>query len=104
MVTVVVIINMLISLMLFYVAWRVWQLKRRLVKIADTLTAAERSTHAVLHRAPNAIYKGQQNVHNLRQTNQALEQQIQQVRQIFRLLIFGQQVWLRYFQKFRSKS
>ena len=62
MVTVVVIINMLMSLMLFYVAWRVWQLKRRLVKIADTLTAAERSTHAVLHRAPNAIYKSQQNV------------------------------------------
>ncbi len=102
MVIVVVIINMLISLMLFYLAWRVWQFKRRLVKIAAILTAADRSTHAVLNRAPNAIYQGQQNVHNLGQTQQALELQIQQVRQIFSLLMVGQQVWLRYFQKLRS--
>jgi len=101
MVTFIVIINTLISLVLFYVAWQVWRLKRWLAKFADTLIAAELSTYAVLHEAPEAIYRGQQNIHNLRQRNQLLELQIQQLRQIFSLLAMGQQVWLRYFRRLK---
>ncbi len=96
MVTVVVIINTLISLALLYVAWKVWRLKQWLAKLADKLIAAELSTYTVLHRAPKAIYRGQQNIHDLRRRNQLLELQIKQARQIFSLLAMGQQFWLRY--------
>ncbi|KAF3887800.1 MULTISPECIES: hypothetical protein [Nostocales] len=101
MVAVVVIINILISLILFYVAWRVWLLKQRLANIADILSAAQRSTHAVLHKAPTAIYVGQRNIHNLRQGNQPKQLQIQRVRQIFSLLAFGQKIGHRYFFKLK---
>ncbi|GAX44772.1 hypothetical protein NIES4075_57910 [Tolypothrix sp. NIES-4075] len=99
MVTVVVIINLLISLILLYIARRVWQLKKRLANIANRLAAAERCTHAVLDKAPSNISRRQQNIHNLRQGNQSIQVQIQQVRQIFSLLLVGQQIHGRYFVK-----
>ncbi|GAA6622254.1 hypothetical protein [Scytonema sp. NUACC26] len=101
MVTVIVVLNMLISLTLFYMAWQIWLLKRRVARIADILSAAERSTHAVLHKAPTAIYVGQRNIHNLRQGNQPKQLQIQQVREIFSLLAFGEKIWRRYFFRFQ---
>ncbi|MHC0062732.1 hypothetical protein ACWATR_07370 [Nostoc sp. UIC 10890] len=99
MVILVVIINTLISLTLLYVAWRVWQLKQQLAYIADRLTAYESCTHTALNKAPENIYLSQQNIHNLRQRNQALQIQIQQVRQIISLLLLGRQIWQRYFPK-----
>ncbi|MDF5713939.1 MAG: hypothetical protein PUP93_08605 [Rhizonema sp. NSF051] len=104
MVTVVVIINTLISLMLFYITWRVWKLKQRLVRIADRLVIAEHKTHAILDRKPEAIYKGQRNIQNLRQRSLLLQLQIQQARQIFNLLLVGAQVWRNHFWRLQSKS
>ncbi|MBW4614470.1 MAG: hypothetical protein KME21_14590 [Desmonostoc vinosum HA7617-LM4] len=95
MVIVVIVINTLISLILLYTAGQVWQLKQRLAFISDRLTFYERCTHAALYKAPENIYAGQQGIHNLMQQNQALQAQIQQVRQIISLLFFGRQVWQR---------
>jgi hypothetical protein len=102
MVTVVVVINVFISLILLYVAWRVQRLKTRLTRIANIFIAAERSTHAVLPGAPQAFYTSQQNVHNLRQKDQPPQLQIQRLRQILSLVTLGQQVWRRYFLRLSS--
>lgn len=99
MVILVVTINTLISLILLYIAWQVWQLKQRLASVADSLTAYEICTHATLHQAPENIYLNQQNIYNLRQKNQALQIQIQQVQQIISLILLGRQIWQRYFQR-----
>ncbi|MHC5728333.1 MAG: hypothetical protein ACYTXY_30310 [Nostoc sp.] len=99
MVILVILVNTLISLILLYVAWRVWQLKRQLAYIADRLTAYESCTHAALNKAPENIYLSQDNIYNLRQKNQALQMQIQQVRQIISLLLLGRQIWQRYFRR-----
>lgn len=98
MVTIVVVINTLISLMLLYAAWQVWKLKQKLRIVADRLAAYERCSHAVLYAVPEKIYTTQQNIYNLRQGNQNLEVQIQQVRQIISLLFLGRQVWRRSFR------
>jgi hypothetical protein len=94
----------MISLLLFYVAWRIWQLRRRLANIANILIAADLSSYAVLHEAPKAIYRRQENIYKTRLVNQTLQLQIQQFRQIFGLLLLGQQLWRRYFHKLRSES
>ncbi|MEH2105448.1 hypothetical protein [Nostoc sp.] len=104
MVILVILVNTLISLMLLYVAWRVWQLKQQLAYIADRLTAYESCTHATLKKAPENIYLSQQNIYKLRQRNQALQIQIQQVRQIISLLLLGRQIWQRYFPKLELTS
>ncbi|MBH8553310.1 hypothetical protein I8751_13185 [Nostocaceae cyanobacterium CENA357] len=93
MVMIVVVINTLISLILFYVAWRVWKLKQLIRQIANKLTVYERNTYAALYNAPENIYIGQRNIHNLRQGNQGLQVKIQQVRQIVGLLFLGRRVW-----------
>ncbi|OUL28024.1 hypothetical protein BV372_25315 [Nostoc sp. T09] len=102
MVTLVVILNILISLLLLYVAWRMWKLKQQIRIVADRLATYERYSHAVLYAAPENIYTAQQKISNLRQRNQSLEVQIQQVRQIISLLFLGRQVWRRSFQSLGS--
>jgi hypothetical protein len=104
MVILVILVNTFISLILLYVAWRVWQLKQQLAYIADRLTAYESCTHIALNKAPENIYLGQQNIYNLRQRNQALQIQIQQVRQIISLVLLGRQIWQRYFPKLELTS
>ena len=93
---VVVVINTLMSGILLYVAWRIWKLKQRIGRIADRLTAYERCSHALLDQAPENIYINQQSLYYLGQRNQALQVQIQQVRQIVSLLLLGQQIWRRF--------
>jgi len=82
MVTVVVVLNVLISLLCLYVAWQVWNLRRTLAAVVDAITIAERNTYNLLQGAPNAISKGQLGVHGLRERYQQLELQLQQVQKV----------------------
>ncbi|WP_414526480.1 hypothetical protein [Nodularia chucula] len=93
MVTTVVVINTLISMLLLYIAWRVWKLKQWIGCVADKLNAYERNTHAVLFTAPENIDIAQQQIYHLRQRNQQLQLQVQQVRQIISLLLLGKRFW-----------
>ncbi|MBD0385307.1 MAG: hypothetical protein ICV54_01925 [Nostoc sp. C3-bin3] len=95
----VILVNTLISLILLYVVWRMWHIKQQLAYIADRLTAYENCTHVALNKAPENIYISQNNIYKLRQKNQVLQMQIQQVRQIISLLLLGQQIWQRYFRR-----
>lgn len=99
MVTIVVVINMVISIVLLGLAWQVWRLKRKIAFIGDRLLDYERCSHDLLHNAPENIYLGQQSLENLRQSNQNLQIQIQQLRQIVSLLLLGQRSWKRYVGK-----
>ncbi|AFY44957.1 hypothetical protein [Nostoc sp. PCC 7107] len=96
MVTVVVIINILISLLLFYIAWQIWRLKRRIAFITDRLTFYEKCSQTLLSQTPQNLDISQQNLHNLRLNNQSLQFKIQQVRQIVNLLLLGQRLGKRY--------
>ncbi|MBE9006866.1 hypothetical protein IQ259_17775 [Fortiea sp. LEGE XX443] len=99
MITVVVVINILISLLLLYGVWLLWKLKQQIAFIADRLTAYEKYSHTLLSQAPQNIDISQKNIHNLRQRNQSLQLKIQQVRQIVSLLLLGQRVGQRYFRQ-----
>jgi hypothetical protein len=96
MVTVVVVVNILISLTLLYVAWRLWKIKRSLARAANILVAAERSTQKVLVKAPDFIYIGKRNIRKLRQSNQSIGLRTQQLQQILGLLVLASQWWQRF--------
>jgi hypothetical protein len=96
MVTVVVVINLAIALILLYLAWQLRQIRQRLARLAITLIAIERSTHAVLWGAPNTIFVSQAGINQLRQGNEPLQLQLQQVRQVLSLLVVGRQAWQRF--------
>lgn len=92
----IVIINTLLALVLFFVAWQLHRLRQRLARIADRLAAYERSLSAALRGTPNAIYLGQQALHRLRQRQQPPDVRLQRVRQVLTLLGLGQRVWQRF--------
>jgi len=105
MVIVVLILNGLIALLCLYAAWQICRWRSILARAADALTAAERSTHRVLHHAPQAIATGQIGTSQLRQQYRVLSLQLQQVQQILSLLGLGQLVWQQYRRNFhRPKS
>jgi hypothetical protein len=95
MVTLVIVINILISGLLLFIAWQVWNIRQRIAWVTDRLTAYEKCSDALLSQAPVNLGMSQQNIHNLRQSNQSLQLKIQLVRQIISLLLLGK----RYFPK-----
>lgn len=92
MVTIVVVINIIISLILFYCTWQMWQLRRRLFRLTKFFIKCDRNSYALLHRRPEAIYLGMQNLNNLRQNNQSLQVKLRQIKQILALVVFGRQI------------
>jgi hypothetical protein len=93
MLTVVVVLNVLISLLCLYVAWQVWNLRRALAATTDAVLLAERNTYNLLHNAPQAISQGQVGVQGARESYQQLELQLQKVQQVLTLLSLVQRVW-----------
>lgn len=103
MLIIVVLTNIVISIILLYLAWLIFQLKNKLVKIGERLNSYEHAIHTVLHTASENIYTGQQQIYELRQKNQKLKLQIQQVQQILKFLLLGRRVLHRYGKSY-SKS
>ena len=95
MVTIVLIGNALIALICLGVAWQLWQLKKQLAAVADTLLDVEAAVHNTLYGAPKAIMSGQVGIRQLRQNYQGLKPQLQRARQAIALLSLGQTLWQR---------
>ncbi|MBD2665001.1 hypothetical protein B6N60_03060 [Richelia sinica FACHB-800] len=93
MVTIVVLINFALSLLLGYVAIKLWQAQEILRFISNRLNEYEQATHGALSPAPENIYLGQQSVNQLRQTHQGLKFKLQQIQQIINLMIIARQLW-----------
>ncbi len=96
MVETIIVINLLIASILLFVARRIWLLRPRLQRLNNTLTSVNRRTQAALAGTPNAIYKGQMGIYQLKQRNEPLQIKIQRVRQVLSLLSIGQQAWQRF--------
>ncbi|MBD2102942.1 hypothetical protein [Leptolyngbya sp. FACHB-261] len=92
MLTIVLVLNALLTLICLLSAWQVWKLRRTLGKLADTLNNVERSTHGLLHGAPDAILKGQMGMVQLRERYAQLAPQLQQAQQALRVVGVGNRV------------
>ena len=93
MVTIVVLVNIVISLILLYLAQKLRKITYTLAFVADNLNQFERATYQLLHAIPENIYRDAENIHNLRLENQIRKRQIQQLRQIISLIILVKQIY-----------
>ena len=91
MIQLVIGINIAIALFGFYIAWRIWLVKRALTTAAIALTAWERNTHRVLNpeRTPDRLLRGQRATASLREKYVRLDYQLQQLRKIFAIALIG---------------
>ncbi len=95
MLTAVVIINLLISVVCFYIAAKVWKIRRTIARLEIRIAAIERCSSNVLSKSPDFLGKRQQGTRQLRRRYQQLELQLQQVQQLLGLLGLGRMLWFR---------
>ncbi|HAX75326.1 MAG TPA: hypothetical protein DCY88_05685 [Cyanobacteria bacterium UBA11372] len=104
MIALVVIFNTLIALLNFYIAWRVWKIRRVLAGATKAILAADRNTYNVLHPAPRAIARGQKGTLALRKQYGKLEKQIERLVEIVALIRLGLGVLAQRRRKFESNG
>jgi cell division protein FtsB len=99
MLTFVLVVNILLSLLGFYLAWKIWQVSRTLSNVADSIARAEQSTNQGLRQSPTAIAVAEQGTGRLREKYRQLNLQIQQLQKILSVLKTIRGFWQR-----RSRS
>lgn len=82
MLTSILVLNLLLAMLGFYLAWQIWQWRQVLENAADVLFEAERATHEMLHEAPDSILAGQIGARQLRQSHRQLESQLRKVQKV----------------------
>ncbi|MDY6940216.1 MAG: hypothetical protein SWY16_21490 [Cyanobacteriota bacterium] len=93
MLTAVLIANVLVALVCFYLTWRVLKWRRTLARVADVLFDVERNTRHVLRDAPDVILLGKGGTRQFRRQYRQLELQMRRVRKVLALVSFGKRVW-----------
>lgn len=100
MTTFVVTFNTLLALINFYIAWRVWKIRRLLAGATKAILTADRNTYNLLQKAPRAIAIGQKGTSGLRQQYGKLAIQVERLGQILALIRLGLGVLARNHSKF----
>jgi hypothetical protein len=93
MITIILILNGLLAVFCFYLAWQMWHWRQALAQAADALMEAERVTHEVLHGAPGSIIAGQVGTYQLRQSYRRLGTHLYQLQAILNILRLGSWIW-----------
>lgn len=93
MFTLVLVVNTILTLVCLVMAWKTWQLRRILGRVANTLTSTEETTRAFLQEAPDAIYVDQMGVYQLQEQYRQLGPQLLRAQQVLALLSLSQTVW-----------
>jgi hypothetical protein len=88
----ILILNGLLALMGFAIAWQLWRWRDALATAADALWEAERVTHEVLNEAPTAIDGGQLAAQRLHQSHRQLAAQTRQIQSVLGLVGWSRQL------------
>jgi hypothetical protein len=93
MVTIVIGINILISLLCLYLARKIWMLRLMINRVDKKLILIEQRTRFVLEKAPNFINSGQRGSSQLRQKYSQLQIKFQQLQQAMGLISLAVNFW-----------
>jgi hypothetical protein len=89
----VILVNVFISIVFFYIAIRIWRFKQKLIFLTDSINSYELAIHTALHTASESIDTRQEQIHSLRQKYTTLQLQIQKLQQILSLILLGIKIW-----------
>lgn len=93
MIFLIVAINLSITFLNVYIAIRIWQLRRLIVRIADILINYENYFNFVLKATPIIIGRGQSNIYQVRRQYQLFQLQVTKIRQLIWLLNWSYRAW-----------
>ncbi|MEC4807140.1 MAG: hypothetical protein SAJ12_15045 [Jaaginema sp. PMC 1079.18] len=89
----VITVNLLITCVNCYIAWRVWQWRRRFRQTTRVLTRVEQRLHRFFLLAPDVIRASQGRSRTLRQLDAQLSRQLQQLQQLLTILGWLPLLW-----------
>lgn len=95
MIIFVIVVNLCITVVNFYLAVKIWQLRRWLICSSKTLVDCEHSIQNLLYFGTFISLQKQKNINDLRQRYQLLQLQWQKIRQILFLLNLAIRLWRR---------
>jgi hypothetical protein len=98
----VIVFNLSLTLLNLYIAIRIWQLWRVLVRVTRTLDTVERRIHRIFAPAPEFVSKGQKGTHTLKLRYQRLLIQLSIMGQFVSVVSFGMRFWQKQSKRQRS--
>ncbi len=96
MIVFVILVNLCITVVNFYLAVKIWQLRRWLICFNKSLVDCENSIQNILYFGTAILSQKQKNINNLRQRYQLLQLQWQKIRQILFLLNLTVRLWRKF--------
>ncbi|MEA5533158.1 hypothetical protein [Crocosphaera sp. XPORK-15E] len=84
----VILFNLVLTLINFYLVWQLGKLSHLLQKVTYRLTILEQRIHVIFYTAPEIILRGQEGTNHLRKSYQSLNIQLIKLQQIISLLNF----------------
>ena len=95
MIIVVVTINLIITTFNFYLAIKLWQLRKLFALITTALINCDNYLYAVLRVTPQILLKEQANIYHFRKRYQLWQLQLQKIQQIIVVLNWMYRTWRR---------
>ena len=86
MIFLIIAINLLITLINIYLAVKMLQLRKILIKTTNILLRCERKIHILLSSTPQIILQSRNNLNSLQQRYYLLQVQIQKIRKVISIL------------------
>ena len=95
MIFLIIAVNLSITLLNIYIAFRIWQLRLLIARITAILLNYERYFSVLLKTAPEVISQGRNNIYHVRQRYQLLQLRATQIKQLIWLINQSFQIWRR---------
>lgn len=95
MIIVVVTLNLIIATFNFYLAIKLWQLRKLVASITSALISCDNYLKYVLILSPQILIKGQINIYQFRKRYQLWQLQLQKIQQIIVILNWMYRIWRR---------
>lgn len=96
MIAIVITLNLIIMLINFYLALKMWRLRILLALITSAILNCENYLHTVLSVTPQLLNQKKTNIYQFRHNYQLWLLQLQQIKQIIVLLNWIYRLWNRY--------
>lgn len=96
MIVFIIVVNLCITVVNFYLAVKIWQLRQWLIWATKTLIYCEGSIQDLLFFGQIILYQKQKNINDLRQRYQLLQLQWHRIKQILFLLNLMVRLWRKF--------
>jgi hypothetical protein len=88
MIIFLIVVNLLITLLNLYLAWKISKLRQILIQVTNAFERCEKNARVMLYLAPKLLRRSQNNIFVCKKKYQRFQLQTEQLRKIFIFLLW----------------